>query len=176
MILNLLEFISNLDETLTPSCYIDLLYDMIKNTPIVGILQSNSRVFLAAMKSYLDGSIDIFKDKDVLDHLNDEVPLAVGMMAAVVNYDKDDCLPGPIKDVFNYMLKLLSQVQKLASERFILPETYKDDEPFTEYFPSLPLHSEKMNFKVDAAGFKDNETVDDDCNKEYPRAPKMTPG
>ena len=75
MILNLLEFISNLDETLTPSCYIDLLYEMIKNTPIVGILQSNSRVFLAAMKSYLDGSIDIFKDKDVLDHLNDEVPL-----------------------------------------------------------------------------------------------------
>ena len=33
-----------------------------------------------------------------------------------------------------------------------------------------------MNFKVDVAGFKDNETVDDDCNKEYPRAPKMTPG
>ena len=108
MILNLLEFISNLDETLTPSCYIDLLYEMIKNTPIVGILQSNSRVFLAAMKSYLDGSIDIFKDKDVLDHLNDEVPLAVGMMAAVLNYGKDDCLPGPVKDVFNYMLKLLS--------------------------------------------------------------------
>ena len=39
MILNLLEFISNLDETLTPSCYIDLLYDMIKNTPIVGIFR-----------------------------------------------------------------------------------------------------------------------------------------
>ena len=59
----------------------------------------------------------------------------------LINYEKDDCVPGPVKDVFNYMLKLLSQVQKLASERFILPETYKDDEPFTEYFPSIPLHS-----------------------------------
>ena len=131
---------------------------------------------MAAMKSYLDGSIDIFKDKDVLDHLNDEVPLLVAMMSAVVKYEKDNCLPGPVKDLFNYMLKLLSQVQKLASERYVMPEPYKDDEPFTEYFPSLPLHSEKMRFKVDTAGFKENESVDDDCNKEYPRAPKMTPG
>ena len=176
LILNLLEFISNFNETRTPSCYIDILYETIKNTPIVGILQSKSRVFMAAMKSYLDGSIDIFKDKDVLDHLNDEVPLLVAMMSAVVKYEKDNCLPGPVKDVFNYMLKLLSQVHKLASERYMMPEPYKDDEPFTEYFPSLPLHSEKMKFKVDTAGFKDNESVDDDCNKEYPRAPKMTPG
>ena len=120
---------------------------------------------MAAMKSYLDGSIDIFKDKDVLDHLNDEVPLLVAMMSAVVKYEKDNCLPGPVKDVFNYMLKLLSQVQKLASERYMMPEPYKDDEPFTEYFPSLPLHSEKMRFKVDSAGFKENESVDDDCLK-----------
>ena len=38
------------------------------------------------------------------------------------------------------------------------------------------LHSSPRNFIVDKDGTKNSESIDDDCNKDYPRAPKMTPG
>ena len=60
-----------------------------------------------------------------------------------------------------------------ASERFVKAEEYKEEEPPTEYFPSLPIHSRKKNFKADKTKSKVDE---DECNKDYPKAPKMTPG
>ena len=58
-----------------------------------------------------------------------------------------------------------------ASERFVKAEEYKEEEPPTEYFPSLPIHSRKKNFKADKTKSKVDE---DECNKDYPKAPKMT--
>ena len=63
------DYISNREDKNVPSCYIDLHFEVAKNTPIVGIMQSNSRMFVATLKSFLDGSVNIFEDKDVLDHL-----------------------------------------------------------------------------------------------------------
>ena len=47
-------------------------------------------------------------------------------------------------------------------------------EPKTDCLPSLPLHSERKLFKSDSTKTKDDD--EEDCNKEYPKAPKMTPG
>ena len=49
------------------------------------------------------------------------------------------------------MLRLFNQVQKLATVRHVPAKKYvgKEKEPYTEFFPSLPLHSEKITFKVD---------------------------
>ena len=163
----LLEYISNLPEKTVPQCYLDILYEVSKNTPIVGLIQSNSRTFQAALKSYLDGAVNIFEDKDMLDHLNEEVPVIVDMIAAVKKYENEPFLPKVVKDLFNFMLKLFSKVQKLASERFVKPEDFTELEPPTEYFASLPLHSKNKNYKVDRKDFKDSETVDDECNKEH---------
>ena len=67
-------------------------------------------------------------------------------------------------------------MNKLASERFVKSDTYSGLEPPNEYFPSLPLHSARMNFKADHAKNRSERADDDDCNKDYPKAPKMTPG
>ena len=41
------------------------------------------------------------------------------------------------------MLRLFNQVQKLATVRHVPAKKYVGKEPYTEFFPSLPLHSEK---------------------------------
>ena len=139
-----------------------------KKIKIVGIIQSNSRTFLAALKSYLDNEVDIFEDKDMLDHLNEEVPVIINMLASVKKYENECYLLKPVEALFNFMLKLYSNVRKIPNERFVKAENYESDEPPTEFFPGLPLHSEQKSFKVDKKGFKDNETNDDNCNKNYP--------
>ena len=84
----LLEHISNLHEKMVPKCYVDLLYEIAKNTPVVGFIQSQSRIFLASVKSYLDKHVDIFEDKDLLDHVNGEVPVFVNFMKSIKEYEK----------------------------------------------------------------------------------------
>ena len=74
------------------------------------------------------------------------------------------------------MLKSHSVGLKLANKRYVQPGPYLHPEPPLEYFLGLPLHSEASNFEVDEDKFKNNEVEDDDCNKEYPKAPKMTTG
>ena len=64
-------------------------------------------------------------------------------------------------------------VRKLSFERFVKAEEFKDDEPKLECFPSLPLHSKNKLYKAEIHKLKDDE---DDCNKAYPKAPRMTPG
>ena len=64
-IYELLEYLTNFSEEYIPECYIELLYEVSKNTPISGILQSTSRTFLAALKSYLDEATDIFLPEPV---------------------------------------------------------------------------------------------------------------
>ena len=60
-----LEYLSkSLGETV-PDCYINLLYEIAKNTPISGIFQSSSRTFPTALKSFLDENLDIFDDKEL---------------------------------------------------------------------------------------------------------------
>ena len=42
-------------------------------------------------------------------------------------------------------------LNKLASERSVKSDTYSGLEPPNEYFPSMPLHSARMNVKADHA-------------------------
>ena len=92
-IYGLLEFISSLQQTMVPSCYVELLCEITKNTPVVRLIQSQSRVFVASIKSYLDKQVDIFKDKDILDHVNGEVPVMVYIITLIQKYEKTTFLP-----------------------------------------------------------------------------------
>ena len=139
-------------------------------------MHSNSRMFVATLKSFLDGSVNIFEDKDVLDHLYDEVPVVIEMISKIIKHEKVEFLPEPVRGIFEFMLRLFNQVQKLATVRHVPAKKYVGKEPYTEFFPSLPLHSEKVAFKVDKENFHDEESIEDDCNNDYPHAPKMTPG
>ena len=62
--------------------------EITKNTPVVGLIQSQSRVFVASIKSYLDKQVDIFEDKDILDHVNGEVPVMVYIITLIQVYEK----------------------------------------------------------------------------------------
>ena len=171
-----LEYLSkSLGETV-PDCYINLLYEIARNTPISGIFQSSSRTFQAALKSFLDENLDIFDDKELLDHLYEEIPVVMKILASIRAYEGSIFLPEAIKNLLEAMLQLFSKMNKLASERFVKSDTYSGLEPPNEYFPSLPLHSARMNFKADHAKNRSERADDYDCNKDYPKAPKMTPG
>ena len=104
--LKLLEYIANKEDKNVPQCYIDLIYELVKNTPVVGIIQSNSRTFRATLKSFLDGSVNIFEDKDVLDHLNDEVPVVMEMIFNIITHENVSFLPEPVRNMFESLLKL----------------------------------------------------------------------
>ena len=45
------EHISGLSEKMIPSCYLDILYEITKSTPVVELFLTNSSVFLAVLKS-----------------------------------------------------------------------------------------------------------------------------
>ena len=75
-------------EEMVPECYITLIYEITKSTPISGIFQTNSRIFVAALKSFLDESLDIFSDRELLDHLNDEVPVIMRILAKIKEFEK----------------------------------------------------------------------------------------
>ena len=92
-----LEYLSkSLGETV-PDCYINLLYEIAKNTPISGIFQSSSRTFQAALKSFLDENLDIFEDKELLDHLYEEIPVVMKILASIRAYEGSIFLPEAIK-------------------------------------------------------------------------------
>ena len=55
-ITDVLEYILSLDEEEVPHCYLNLIYELSKNTPIFGLMQSTSRIFISSVKSYLDGT------------------------------------------------------------------------------------------------------------------------
>ena len=115
------------------------------------------QILKKSLKSFLDGSVNIFEDKDVLDHLYDEVPVVIEIISKIIKYEKAEFLPEPVRDIFEFMLKLFNQVQKLATLRHVPAKKYIGKEPYTEFFPSLPLHSEKITFKVDKENFHDDE-------------------
>ena len=130
---------------------------------------------LASIKSFLDKQVDIYEDKDILDHIHDEVPVIVGTMTSIKEYEGTVFLPDAVVSLLNSILKLNTSVRKLAVERFVKSKEFpaNESEPKTEIFPSLPLHSRKKVFKADKGKTKVDE---DECNKDYPKASKMTPG
>ena len=73
------------------------------------------------------------------------------ILASIRAYEGSIFLPEAIKNLLEAMLQLFSKMNKLASERFVKSHTYSGLEPPNEYFPSLPLHSARMNFKADYA-------------------------
>ena len=66
-ILEVLEHISGIEDKMVPKCYLEFLYEVTKNTPVVGLIQSQSRISLASIKSFLDKQVDIYEDKDKSD-------------------------------------------------------------------------------------------------------------
>ena len=96
-------------------------------------------------------------------------------MTSIKEYEGTVFLPDAVVSLLNSILKLNTSVRKLAVERFVKSEEFpaNESEPKTEIFPSLPLHSKKKVFKADKGKSKVDE---DECNKDYPKAPKMTPG
>ena len=144
-----LEYLTKSFDETVPDCYINLLYEIAKNTPISGIFQSSSRTFQAALKSFLDENLDIFDDRELLDHFYEEIPVVMKILASIRAHEGGTFLPEPIKNLLEAMLQLFSKMNKLASERFVKSDTYSGLEPPNEYFPSLPLHSARMNFKAE---------------------------
>ena len=53
-ILRLLEYVSNLEVKTVPNCYAKLIDEISKNTPIVGLIQTQSRSFTASLRCYLE--------------------------------------------------------------------------------------------------------------------------
>ena len=140
---SVLEHVCDLNEENVPKCYVDLIHEVTKNTPIVGLIQSQSRVFLVGLKSYLDKNVDIFSEKDILDHVNGEVPVLMGLITSLKAYEGTVFLPDKVIDLFNAILSLNLNVRKLAAERFVKSKDFLSVEPKNEIYPSLPLHSSK---------------------------------
>ena len=78
----LLEYLTKSFDERVPDCDINLLYEIAKNTPISGIFQSSSRTFQAALKSFLDENLEIFHDRELLDHLLKEIPVGMKILAS----------------------------------------------------------------------------------------------
>ena len=79
-----------------------------------------------------------------MDHLNDEVPVIMRILAKIKEFENCTFLPEPVKNLFESMLELLSKMQKLATERFVKSGVFDAKEPPNEYFPSLPIHSDMI--------------------------------
>ena len=45
------------------------MIEISKNTPIVGIIQTDSRSFKATLRCYLEKEVDIFESKDMLEEV-----------------------------------------------------------------------------------------------------------
>ena len=71
---------------------------------VMGMFQSESRIFLASLKSYLDKQVDVFNDKDILEHMNGEVPLLVNIINSVKEFENTIYLPDLLVDLFNAIL------------------------------------------------------------------------
>ena len=56
-------------------------------------------MFIATLNSFLDGSVDIFEDKYVLDHLYDEVPVVIDTISKIIKHEKKKAnfLPEPVR-------------------------------------------------------------------------------
>ena len=75
--------------------------------------------------------------------------VVIDIISKIIKHERAPFLPGPVRGVFECMLKLFNQVQKLATARHVPAKKYVGKEPSTEFFPSLPLHSKKIAFTVD---------------------------
>ena len=171
---SLLEYLTTFKEQSVPLCYTQLIHEITKSTPIVGFIQSQSRDFIASLKCYLDRIVDIFEERDLLDHVYAEGPVLVDFMTKIKEYECHPFLPKQVSEVFNVILDIHTTVGKLAAEWYTIPKFYDEkSEPPMEVFPSLPLHSAKKNFEADKQVHRDD---DEECNKEYPKAPRITPG
>ena len=100
-ILEVLEYISCIEDKMVPKCYVEFLYEVTKNTPVVGLIQSQSRISLASIKSFLDKQVDIYEDKDILDHIHDEVPVIVSTMTSIKEYEGTVFLPDAVVSLLN---------------------------------------------------------------------------
>ena len=73
---------------------------------------------MASIKRYLDKQVDIFEDKDILDHVNNEVPLIVYIITLIQKYEKTTFLSDALINLLTFILELNLSVRKLAAERF----------------------------------------------------------
>ena len=94
-IYDFLEYLTKSFDETVPDSYINLLYEIAKNTPISGIFQSSSRTFQAALKSFLDENLDIFDDRELLDHLYEEILVVMKILASIRAHEGGTFLPEP---------------------------------------------------------------------------------
>ena len=69
------------------------------------IFQSNSRTFQAALKSFLDENLDIFDDRELLDHLFEEIPVVMKILASIRAHEGGTFLPEAIKNLLEATLQ-----------------------------------------------------------------------
>ena len=108
----------------------------------------------------------------MLDHLNIEAPHIMTMICGIKNFEGSDYLLKCVSSLFKQILELNEHVKILAKQRHVTRIPFSGEEPLTEFYPAFPLQYKKNNFKWDNT----EENTDGDCNKEAPKAPKMTPG
>ena len=81
-------------------------------------------------------------------------------------------LPKEVNNLFDTILDAHQKIHKMAQTRNVQASEFSGEEAPNEYFPSLPLHSSQKIFEADKSKIKEEPQ----CNKEYPSAPKLTPG
>ena len=94
----------------------------------------------------------------------------VDHIIAIRKYEDNQFIPFEVAELFRSILTIHANVYKLAEERNVDSKPFEGVEPPNECFPSLPLHTMKRKYEAK----KKNEDMD--CNKEYPKAPSITPG
>ena len=103
-ILEILEYTIDRKSNHIPQCYIEILYEACKITPVVGHIQTNSRAFSVVLKSFLEESVNIFEDQEMLDHLNTEAPHIMTMICGIKNFEGSDYLPKCVSSLFKHIL------------------------------------------------------------------------
>ena len=142
-ILRLLEYVSNLEVKTVPNCYAKLIDEISKNTPIVGLIQTQSRSFTASLRCYLEEEVDIFAERDILENLNEECPVIVNIITEIKSHEKKMFMPKEVVDILNVVLDKHEMISKLAEKRKGETDKFTGTEPPTDCYPSLPLHTSK---------------------------------
>ena len=162
LVLKILDRIKELSEV--PSCYKDLLMELSKNSPVVGILQITKRQTLKYLREFC------IRQKNVRDGnhhqelmlLMSELPAFFPILVRICDLEGSDFLPPDVSGVILSLIKIRLNTFSKSEQRFAedyIP--YDKTEDCTQFYPNHPIHTYPKLYNIGSNVDKDS------CDKNF---------
>ena len=157
-----------------PDCYKSLITELVKNSPVAGLIQTTSKRALVLLKQFLKRKLDLLdgSHQSELKFLRSELLGFLPLLLEICDFEKQNFLPGLISEVTLTLLNIRKKTFRGGPIRYASDYTEFSGkfESNTQFYPQHKLLRYPKHYNVG------NNVDQDYCEKHFSSARKFADG